>query len=123
MNIQIFRDRVNAIGSALPGAQLAHPFDGEHDSWKIGGKMFTCIGSRETGVSVKTPDIETAAMMIESGAAIKAPYFHRSWVHLTPETSDDLLRGAIERSYDIVRGGLTKKAQAALPSRTEREAA
>ncbi len=117
------RGRVNAICTALPGAQLAHPFDGEHDSWKIGGKMFTCIGSHETGVSVKTPDVETAAMMIEGGVAIKAPYFHRSWVHLTPDTDDDLLRGAIERSYDIVRAGLTKRTQNALPARTTREIA
>ncbi len=66
----------------LPGAQLAHPFDGEHDAWKVGGKMFTCIGmSGKTALSVKTPDVETASMMIESGAALKAPYFHRSWVH------------------------------------------
>ncbi len=117
------RGRVNAICTDLPGAELTHPWDGEHDAWKIGGKMFTCIGSMMTGVSVKTPDIETASMMIEGGAAEKAPYFHRSWVHLTPDTDDDLLRGAIERSYDIVRFGLTKKAQAALPARTEREAA
>lgn len=123
MSIDEFRERVNAVCAPLPGAQLAHPFDGEHDSWKVGGKMFTCIGSRETGVSVKTPDMETASMMIESGAALKAPYFHRSWVHLTPETDDDLLRGAIERSYDIVRCGLTKKAQAALPERMRRETA
>lgn len=112
-----FRDRVNAIASALPGADLTHPFDQGHDAWKVGGKMFTCIGSVTPGVSVKTSDIETATMLIDAGVARRAPYFHRSWVHV-PETADeDELRHRITVSYEIVRGGLTKKAQAALPQR------
>ena len=110
-----FRTRVNAFASTLPGASLEHPFDEGHDAWKVGGKMFTCIGARQTGVSVKTPDVETAGLMIDSGTAQRAPYFHPSWVHLGPDIDDDLLRKAIDRSYAIVRGGLTKKAQAALP--------
>ena len=116
------RGRVDAVCEGLPGAVLTHPFDNQHDAWKVGDKMFTCISSKLTGVSVKTPSIESARMMIEGGAALKAPYFHRSWVHLTPETDDDLLAAAIMRSYDIVRAGLTKKAQAALPER-QKEAA
>ena len=113
------RDRVNRACKRLPGAVLSHPFDNKHDAWKVGGRMFTCIGSRLTGVSVKTPSVEAATMMIEGGAALKAPYFHRSWVHLTPQTDDDLLCAAILRSYDIVRAGLPKKVQAALPPRQE----
>jgi predicted DNA-binding protein (MmcQ/YjbR family) len=108
------RDRVNAICTPLPGAELTHPFDNQHDAWKVGGKMFTCIGAKMSGVSVKTPDIESARMMIEGGAAERAPYFHRSWVHLPPQTDEELLRGAIHRSYSIVRSGLTKKLQASL---------
>jgi len=119
MSRATFRDRVNALAGALPGAELSHPFDGGHDAWKVGGKMFTCIGAVTRGVAVKTPDIETAQMLIEAGAAARAPYFHRSWV-LVPETADDdELRHRIRISYDTVRGGLTKKAQAALPPREE----
>ena len=47
------RDRVNAIAGELPGAQLQHPFDDGHDAWKVGGKMFTCMGSVNPGVSVR----------------------------------------------------------------------
>ena len=111
------RVRVNRACDGLPGAVLGHPFDNEHDAWKVGGRMFTCIGSKRTGVSVKTPSIEAAQMMIEGGVGQKAPYFHRSWVHLTPETDDDLLRAAILRSYDIVRAGLPRKVQASLGAR------
>jgi predicted DNA-binding protein (MmcQ/YjbR family) len=114
-----FRDRVNAIASEMPGAELQHPFDQSHDAWKVGGKMFTCIGAVNPGVSVKTPDVETATMLIEVGAAAKAPYFHRSWVQLGEDCPEDELRHRITQSYDIVRGGLTKKAQAALPAREE----
>lgn len=112
-----FRDRVNAVAGQMPGAELTHPWDGQHDAWKVGGKMFTCKGSVNPGVSVKTPDIETAEMLIEAGAAGRAPYFHRSWVHVSEDVAEDELRHRIEVSYDCVRAGLTKKAQAALPER------
>jgi predicted DNA-binding protein (MmcQ/YjbR family) len=112
-----FRDRVNAIAGALPGAELTHPFDGGHDAWKVGGKMFTCIGAVIPGVAVKTPDIETARMLIDAGAAARAPYFHRSWVQVPEDAPDDALAHPIHVSYDIVRAGLTKRVQAALPPR------
>ncbi|SLN10964.1 hypothetical protein PSA7680_00092 [Pseudoruegeria aquimaris] len=111
------RDLVSAICAALPGAEWSDPFGGGHDAWKVGGKMFACIGVADTGVSVKTPDIETASLLIEMGAAIKAPYFHRSWVHVPWGTAtEDEMRHRLETSYTLVRGGLTKKAQAALPT-------
>lgn len=113
------RDRVNAIAEPLPGAVLGHPHDNQHDAWKVGDKMFTCIGAVAPGVSVKTADIETAQMLIEAGVANKAAYFHRSWVNLPVHTDEEELRHRIVTSYDIVRAGLTKKAQAELPQREE----
>ena len=74
------RDLVNAICATYPGAEVSDPWGGGHDAWKIGGKMFACIGSQGLGVSVKTPDIETAQMLIEAGVGERAPYFHRSWM-------------------------------------------
>ena len=79
--------------------------------------MFASIGTVNTGVSVKTPDIETATMLIDAGVGEKAPYFHRSWIHLPWGTDESELRHRIEMSYDIVRAGLTKKVQATLPPR------
>jgi len=112
-----FREAVNAHCAALPGAVLEDPWGGGHDAWKVGGKMFACFGAVEPGVSVTTPDIETAAMLIDTGTAVRAPYFHRSWVRFLPEAAMDEVVYRVDASYDIVRSGLTRKVQAALPER------
>jgi len=111
------RDTINSICDAFPGAKLSDPWGGEHDAWKVGGKMFACIGAAQTGVSVKTDSIETAQMLIDAGVGIKAPYFHRSWIHLPLDGDTVELRHRLEVSYDIVRSGLTKKLQNSLPPR------
>ncbi|GGE21943.1 hypothetical protein GCM10011360_08070 [Primorskyibacter flagellatus] len=113
------RDLVRSVCETLPGAEVSDPWGGGHDAWKVGGKMFACIGSVTPGVAVKTADPEFAAMMIENGDAQRAPYFHKSWVLLPWGTEERLLRDRLLVSYDIIRSGLTKKAQAALPPRPE----
>lgn len=111
------RERVSALCAGLPGAELTDPWGGGHDAWKICGKMFASIGAVDSGVSVKTPDIETASMLIDSGIARRARYFHKSWVNLPDEVSEDELRHRILTSYDIVRASLTKKVQSTLAPR------
>lgn len=113
------RKDVDAICAALPGAELAHP--PELVSWKVGGKMFACFGGGDDtdGVSVKTPDAETAALVIDTGEAVRAPYFHKSWVRLRFETADlSATQHRIHLSYDIVRKSLKKAVRDALPERT-----
>lgn len=112
-----FRAKVDTICAPLPGAEKSDPWGGGHDAWKIGGKMFACIGSMTPGISVKTDSIDTAEMLIETGIGVKAPYFHKSWILLPEDTAQDELRHRLVTSYDIVRAGLSKKAQAALPAR------
>jgi predicted DNA-binding protein (MmcQ/YjbR family) len=112
------RDLINAICAALPGAEVSDPWGGGHDAWKVGGKMFACMGTANDGVSVKCADIETAQMLIDAGAGVKAPYFHRSWIRMRMDAPEDELRHRITSSYDIVRTSLTKKMQAALPPRS-----
>lgn len=109
------RDRINTICKELPGAEVSDPWGGGHDAWKIGSKMFACIGAVMPGVSVKTDSIETAEMLVEAGVGAKAPYFHRSWILLPFDTSDDDLRHRLTESYRIVRNGLTRKLQRELP--------
>ena len=109
------RELVNKLAATLPGAEVSDPWGGGHDAWKVGGKMFANTGAMGTGVSVKTPDIETATMLIEAGVAERAPYFHRSWVHLPFETlQEDELRHRLRVSYDLVFSKQTKKAQRAI---------
>ena len=69
------------------------------------------------GVSVKTPDIETAEKLIDAGVGTKAPYFHKSWVLLPEDVDAQELHHQRVTAYDLVRAGLTKKAQAALAPR------
>lgn len=107
------RDLIDQICSGHAGAMASDPTV-ELDSWKVGGKMFACFGNRIDGVCVKTDSVETAAMLIDAGAATKAPYFHRSWVLVGFDTDKDELRHRIGVSYDIVVKGLPKKVRDAL---------
>ncbi len=112
------RKYVNGVCQNLPGTELSDPWGGGHDAWKVGGKMFACVGSTGDGVSVKTPDVETAQMLIDAGIGVKAPYFHRSWVRLPWDTDPEEMRHRLVTSYDIVRASLTKKVQASLAARS-----
>ncbi|NBC96734.1 MAG: MmcQ/YjbR family DNA-binding protein [Deinococcus-Thermus bacterium] len=112
------RASVNRICAAFPGAERSDPWGGGHDAWKVGGRMFACIGSEGRGVAVKTPDIETAAMLIEVGVAERAPYFHRSWVLLPFGATDaDEARHRLAVSYDLIRAKLPKRLRAELDAR------
>jgi predicted DNA-binding protein (MmcQ/YjbR family) len=110
----VSRKKVNAICRRFPGAEVSDPWGGGHDAWKVGGKMFACIGAVMPGVSVKTDSIETAEMLIAAKVGVKAPYFHRSWINLPWGTPDDELRHRLATSYRLVRASLTIKVQAGL---------
>ncbi|WP_424943252.1 MmcQ/YjbR family DNA-binding protein [Aliiroseovarius crassostreae] len=116
------RESASDMCRALPGAELTHPFGDtpeDHDVWKVGGKIFAAMSVDADGVSVKCADVATAEMLREAGVAQKAPYFHKSWVRVPFGAGEDELRHRIETSYGIIRGSLTKKAQAALPDWTQ----
>jgi len=114
------RSDVDALCASLPGATLAHP--PELISWKVGGKMFACIGQQDgsDGVSVKCRDAETASMLIEAGIGIRAKYFHASWIRLPYDmTPADAFRDRILISYDLARASLKKAERDALPKRED----
>ncbi len=108
------REFINAVCAGFPGAEVSDPWGGGHDAWKVGGKMFACIGAVTPGVSVKTADIETAELLIEAGVAARASYMHRSWVNIPFDAPEDELRERLRDSYKRVRSSLTKKAQGML---------
>lgn len=107
------RNDIDQLCAALPGATAADPTT-ELDSWKVGGKMFACFGERIDGVCVKTDSVETAAMLIDAGAATKAPYFHKSWVLAGFDSPPDELRHRIAVSYEIILKALPKKTRDAI---------
>ena len=113
------RAEFDALCARHPDATLSGP--GELDAWKVGGKMFACFGhvdrraENTEAASVKCPDAETAAMLIDAGVATRAPYFHRSWVQVTFEGLDpEEAAHRIAVSYETVRKSLPKKIRGAL---------
>nr|WP_299587803.1 MmcQ/YjbR family DNA-binding protein [uncultured Tateyamaria sp.] len=109
------RETVDKICHALPSAHWASHHDGGLDAWKVGGKMFACIGQSNDGVSVKCDSVDTAAFLIEIGAAEKAKYFHRSWVRIPFGTKDaGEFAERIHTSYGLIRASLPKKVQVEL---------
>ena len=109
------RDTVNALCRQMPGAEWSDNFGPGHDQWKIGGKLFAVIGAESGGVAVKTPDADTAAMLIAAGTARRAPYFHRSWVLVPFDAPDDEIGHRIRASWTLIRDSLPKRLQATLP--------
>lgn len=118
------RELVNEMCAAQPGAEWSDPWGGGHDCWKVGGKIFALIGTEGTHVSVKTNGPEIAELLIQTGVAERARYFHRSWVALPLDSAPDELAHRVRHSYRLVRAGLAKSVQAKLPplSKIERPA-
>ena len=109
------RALINSHCATLPGALVSDPWGGGHDAWKVGGTMFAVVGVMDDGVSVKCVDVETAQLLIDLGRAVRAAYFHRSWVRVPwGLVSDDEMCDRLTQSYRIIRGGLSKKLQAQL---------
>lgn len=100
---------------SLPGAECVEQW-GDDQVYKIAGKMFTATDKAVTKISFKCSD-QAFHVLTESGAAIPAPYLARAkWVQVTPKSLPDAeLRQRLTQAYALVRSGLTKKAQAALP--------
>ena len=67
------------------------------------------------GLSVKCQDTDTSALLIDMGRAVRAPYFHASWVRIPfGLVPDDELADRIRISYGVIRATLTRKLQASL---------
>lgn len=92
------------------GAEQSQPFGEGVEVFKLAGKIFAAVSA--TGVCVKTADVETARLVIEMGRAVKAPYFHASWI-MVPHEAEELAE-RLATSYALIRASLPKKVQAGL---------
>ncbi|WP_426029102.1 MmcQ/YjbR family DNA-binding protein [Brevundimonas sp. TWP2-3-4b2] len=106
------RAGVGQVCLALPGVTLDHPFGDDHDTYKVGCKMFAMVGGMG-GVSFKVSDI-AFEVLTEAGRASPAPYLARArWVNLPQidDWADDELADHLAIAHGIVAAKLTKKAR------------
>ena len=116
------RDGLEELAASLPGAFLVVQWGDAH-VYKVGtaekAKVFAILGLQTNRMTVKCQDVDTAAFLIEIGAAQRAKYLPRGgWLSFDLEEADaDDLRERIATSYDTVRASLTKAIQAQLSAR------
>ena len=112
------RDDVLAFCLDLPGAEETYPFGDEVAVIKVGGKMFALVPLSGTeSVNLKC-EPGRALELREAYAGIRPGYHQdkRHWntVGLDGSVEDDVVRGLIADSYDLVVAGLTRAVRAGL---------
>ena len=104
------RKGIKRVCLALKGVTLDHPWGGEHDAYKVGGKMFALIGGMG-GLSLKVSDI-AFEVLTESGKARPAPYLARAkWVHLDDPDAwpDHELAAQLRAAHSLIAAKLPRK--------------
>jgi predicted DNA-binding protein (MmcQ/YjbR family) len=105
------RTEVLAICLDLPGAEETYPFGEEVAVIKVGGKTFALVplAAEHGSVNLKCDPAE-ALELREAYAGIRPGYHQnkRHWntVDLDGSVEDDVVRGLIADSYDLVVAGL-----------------
>ncbi len=105
-----------AFCTTLPGATRDVKW-GADVVYSVGGKMFVVTGSETTERMSFKVDRDRFLELSDQPGMMPAPYLARaSWIAVTePQRfARAELEALIRHSYELVRAGLTKKAQAAL---------
>lgn len=81
--------------------------------YKVGGKLFAVHAPESGHLTVKCDSEDTAKMLIEVGAARRAPHLPRGgWVAFDPASIDaSELRARITQSYQTIHDALPKAAR------------
>jgi predicted DNA-binding protein (MmcQ/YjbR family) len=113
------RDDVLAICLGLPGAEETYPFGEDVAVIKVGGKMFALVALSGEPASVNLKCDPAWALELREAYTGVRPGYHqdkRHWntVALDGSVEDDVLRGLILDSYDLVVAGLTRSVRAEL---------
>ncbi|MGN6514716.1 MAG: MmcQ/YjbR family DNA-binding protein [Rhizomicrobium sp.] len=92
---------------------------GDHHVYKIGGKVFAIVGGSgdaEPGLTFKAGETSFAILTRQKGI-VQAPYMARNqWVKLERLSAlkDRELKAYLERSYNMIAEGLTRKMRVSL---------
>ena len=107
------RDDVLAMCLDLPAAEETYPFREEVAVIKVGGKMFALVPLSGGPASFNLKCDPERALELRAAYAGIRPGYHqnkRHWntVDLDGSVEDDVVRGLIEDSYDLVVSGLPR---------------
>jgi predicted DNA-binding protein (MmcQ/YjbR family) len=113
------RDELLAICLDLPAAEETYPFGEEVAVIRVGGKMFALVPLSEGAESVNLKCDPNRALELRQAYAGIRPGYHqnkRHWntVALDGSVEDDVVRGLVADSYDLVLAGLPRAVRAAL---------
>ena len=113
------RDEVLAICLGLPSAAETYPFGDEVAVIKVGGKMFALVPLVEESGSVNLKCDPVQALELREMYRGIRPGYHqnkRHWntVDLDGSVEDDVVRGLVADSYDLVVAGLPRSVRAGL---------
>lgn len=113
------RDEVLAICLGLPAAEETYPFGDEVAVIKVCGKMFALVPLSEEPGSVNLKCDPAQALELRAAYAGIRPGYHqnkRHWntVDLDGSVEDEVVRGLISDSYDLVVAGLPRAIRAQL---------
>lgn len=111
------RKEFNLFCAAMPATTHVVQWGGS-DVWKVGGKVFAICGWSEgemPGITFKCSPVTFEVLRDRPGLR-PAPYLASrgmNWIqrHGLPGLGDDELRDHLERSYELVAAGLTRKAR------------
>ena len=113
------RDDVLAVCLDLPAAEETYPFGEEVAVIKVGGKMFALVPLFGEPGSVNLKCDPARALELRQAYPGLRPGYHqnkRHWntVELDGSVEDDVVRGLIADSYDLVVAGLPRSLRAEL---------
>jgi predicted DNA-binding protein (MmcQ/YjbR family) len=117
----VTRDDLLAFCLGLPGAEETYPFGDDVAVIKVAGKMFALVplSSELASINVKC-DPARALELREAYAGVKPGYHQdkRHWntVELDGSVEDDVVRGLVLDSYDLVVAGLPRSVRVDLSS-------
>jgi predicted DNA-binding protein (MmcQ/YjbR family) len=105
----VTREDIEAIALALPAATRVVQW-GDHDVYKVGGKVFAVAG--DSGLSFKVTDIGFL-VLTEGGLGKQAAYMAKGqWVTVGYEEAQrEDVRGWLATSHSLISAKLTKKAR------------
>jgi len=113
------RDDVLAVCLALPAAEETYPFGDEVAVLKVGGKMFALVPLSGEPESVNLKCDPARALELRDAYSGIRPGYHQNKKHwntvvLDGSVEDDVVRGLITDSYDLVVSALPRAIRAEL---------